>query len=74
MADGVLLVINASESSRKVILRAQHALQDVGGKILGVVLNRVDLHSPDYYYGYRYYNQYKHDPSEYAAGEQAPLA
>ncbi len=74
MSDGVLLVISASESSRKIILRSQQALIDVGAKILGVVLNRVDLRSPDYYYGYRYYRYYNHDPSEHAAGEAAPMA
>jgi len=36
-------------------------------------LNRVDLRSPDYYYGYRYYRYYKNDPSEYTAGEEAPM-
>jgi polysaccharide biosynthesis transport protein len=73
ISDGVILVISASESSRKVIMRAQQALQDVGAKILGVVLNRVDLRSPDYYYGYRYYRHYKPENSEHGAGEGAPL-
>ena len=73
ISDGVLLVISANESSRKVVLRAQQALQEVGAKVLGVVLNRVDLRSPDYYYGYRYYN-YKPDESEYGAKQHAPTA
>jgi succinoglycan biosynthesis transport protein ExoP len=71
VSDGVVLVIHASESSRKVILRAQQALQDVGAKILGVVLNRVNLHSQDYYYGYRYYSKYK---SDYESSEDAKTA
>jgi len=71
VSDGVLLVIHANESSRKVVLRAQQALHDVGAKILGVVLNRVNVRSPDYYYGYRYYSKYK---STYAPSKDAPTA
>lgn len=58
-ADGVILVIHASECSRKVVQRARQSLLDVGAKVLGVVLNRVNLRSPDYYYSYQYYSGYK---------------
>jgi capsular exopolysaccharide synthesis family protein len=61
IADGVVLVVHASECSRKVVQRSQQALLDVGAKVLGVVLNRVNLHSPDYYYGYQYYSKYSSD-------------
>lgn len=70
-SDGVILVINAAESSRKVILRSQQALLDVGAKILGVVLNRVDLRSSDFYYGYRYYS---YDPDKSTHAEEARIA
>jgi capsular exopolysaccharide synthesis family protein len=75
-SDGVILVINASESSRKVILRSQQALQDVGAKILGVVLNKVDVRSPDFQYGYGYgYYRYYSDKSRHGAGsEEAHIA
>lgn len=59
IADGVILVIHANECSRKVVQRSRQALLDVGAKVLGVVLNRVNLRSPDYYYGYQYYSGYK---------------
>jgi polysaccharide biosynthesis transport protein len=59
MADGVILVIHANECSRKVVQRSRQALLDVGAKVLGVVLNRVNLRSPDYYYGSHYYADYK---------------
>jgi capsular exopolysaccharide synthesis family protein len=65
MCDGVVLVIHASECSRKVVLRSQQALEEVGAKVLGVVLNRVNMRSPDYYYSYRYKNR----PSDYEASE-----
>jgi polysaccharide biosynthesis transport protein len=71
ISDGVILVINSSECSRKVVLRSQQALDEVGAKVLGVVLNRVDARSPDYYYGYRYYSKYNGKSGHYAASEEA---
>jgi len=69
ISDGVILVVHANECSRKVVQRAQQALLDVGAKVLGVVLNRVNVHSPDYYYNYQYYSKYS---AEY--NESAPRA
>jgi capsular exopolysaccharide synthesis family protein len=60
MADGTLLVIHGGKSSRTVVRHARQQLRNVGAKILGVVLNKVDLHSADYYYYYQHYNYYKH--------------
>ncbi len=57
MVDGVILVVHSGESSRQVVRRTRQLLQDVGGKILGVVLNRVNLNSQDNYY---YYQSYYH--------------
>ena len=70
-SDGVILVIHANECSRKVALRSQQTLQDVGAKVLGVVLNRLDSRSPDYYYykyHYHYYKNYQNgdEPEEEA--------
>jgi len=64
ISDGVILVVHANECSRKVVQRAQQALLDVGAKVLGVVLNRVNVHSPDYYYNYQYYSKYSADYNE----------
>jgi len=65
MSDGVILVIHANECSRKVVQRSKQSLIDVGAKVLGVVLNRVNLRSPDYYYGSHYYSSnYKTDYNE----------
>jgi succinoglycan biosynthesis transport protein ExoP len=60
MVDGVLLVVHSGKSSRNVVRRSQQLLNEVGAKVFGVVLNRVDAHSHDYYYykdqyyGYQY--------------------
>jgi capsular exopolysaccharide synthesis family protein len=72
ICDGVVLVVHANQCSRKVVLRSQQSLEDVGAKIFGVVLNRVDMRSSDYYYGYRYYSNYK--SAERSSGEEAPTA
>ncbi len=58
MADGTLLVIHGGKSSRAVVRHARQQLRNVGAKLLGVVLNKVDLHSADYYY-YYHYSHYK---------------
>jgi capsular exopolysaccharide synthesis family protein len=60
VSDGVILVIHASKCSRKVVRRSQLALEEVGAKVLGVLLNNVTTHSPDYYYyQYQYGAYYK---------------
>ncbi|HQZ82912.1 MAG TPA: polysaccharide biosynthesis tyrosine autokinase [Pyrinomonadaceae bacterium] len=55
MVDGVVLVVNAGKSSRQVVKRSRQLLQDVGAKILGVVLNNVNLRAQDNYYYYQSY-------------------
>jgi len=48
--DGVMLVIDAQNTRRKIALRAKKRIQDVGGKILGVVLNRRKFYVPNWLY------------------------
>jgi len=55
MVDGVLLVVHGGKSSRHIVRRSRQLLQDVGAKIFGVVLNKVNPHSQDYYYYYKGY-------------------
>ena len=66
MVDGVVLVV-AGESTRKPqVERAIEQVQSVGGKILGVVLNKVNLQSDPYYYSQHYGEYYR---SYYAEGK-----
>jgi capsular exopolysaccharide synthesis family protein len=58
MADGVILVIKAGETPREAVQRSKKLLSDVNAKILGVVLNCVNLERPDYSYYYNYYYGY----------------
>lgn len=67
MVDGVILVVHSGKSSRQVVRRARQLLQDVGAKVFGVVLNKVDLKSQDNYYYYQsYYHRsyYRHENEE----------
>jgi capsular exopolysaccharide synthesis family protein len=76
MVDGVLLVVHGGKSSRHVVRRSRQLLQDVGAKIFGVVLNKVNPHSQDYYYYYKHYygaRSYKsdgEDEDQSAMGEE----
>ncbi|MDX6500265.1 MAG: polysaccharide biosynthesis transport protein [Blastocatellia bacterium] len=55
MVDGVLLVVHGGKSSRQVVRRSRQLLNDVGAKVIGVVLNNVDRHAHDDSYYQHYY-------------------
>jgi succinoglycan biosynthesis transport protein ExoP len=57
LVDGVVLVIGAEVSGRTHIQRAIDQVSGVGGKVIGVVLNKVDLRRNSYYYS-QYYGEY----------------
>jgi len=48
--DGVVLVVKAGKTKREVALRAKKELEDAGGKILGVVINRRKFYIPEWLY------------------------
>jgi len=58
MVDGVLLVVHSGKSSRKVVMRARKLLNDVGARIIGVVLNRADTSANGDYHYNSYYSHY----------------
>ncbi|HWP46780.1 MAG TPA: CpsD/CapB family tyrosine-protein kinase [Candidatus Limnocylindrales bacterium] len=55
LVGNVLLVVLANKTSRDMILRARYQLETVNARIVGVVLNSVDLKKERYYYNYYYY-------------------
>jgi polysaccharide biosynthesis transport protein len=67
MVDGVILVVHSGKSSRQIVKRSRQLLTDVGARILGVVLNNVNLRSQD---NYHYYQRYYHR-SHYADDDRA---
>jgi len=54
LTDGVVLVANGSATPRQQVKNACARLEYARAKILGLVLNKVKIHSPDYHY---YYHQ-----------------
>ena len=62
--DGVLLVVRSGETPREALTRTRDLLVGVRSRILGVILNAVDLSAPQYYYSYSYY------PYDYYGGEK----
>ena len=66
-ADGVLLVVRSGETPKEAFTRTRDLLVSVKCRLLGVVLNAVNSHAPDYYYSYRYYPySYGYGPQESA--------
>jgi succinoglycan biosynthesis transport protein ExoP len=63
LVSGVIFVVQSSFSKRAIVSRARQELANVGAKIIGVVLNNVNLKGDgydDYFYN-RYYSDYKHN-------------
>ena len=52
--DGTLIVVDVTHNSYKLERRIQAQLEKSGGKLLGVVLNRVDFKDKGSYYGKAY--------------------
>lgn len=63
-ADGVVVVVRSGMTPKKIVSQATVSLRRVGARILGVVLNAVDYHNPEYHYYGRYYNQEKYYTSD----------
>lgn len=57
-ADAVVLVIRSGKTTKQALRRARELLTRVNAKVTGVLLNAVDLSSPDYYYYYEYQGKY----------------
>ena len=65
-ADSTILVIRSGQTTKQALRRARDILMQVNAHVAGVLLNAVDLTSPDYYYYYEYQGKYseyyKEDP------------
>src|SRR5256885_14305961 len=57
-ADAVVLVIRSGQTTKQALRRARDILMQVNARVSGVLLNAVDLRSPDYYYYYEYQGKY----------------
>jgi capsular exopolysaccharide synthesis family protein len=68
LVDGVILVVRGGKTSRQVVKRSRQTLNEIGAKIIGVVLNRAEVRSQDYYY---YHYNYKGHEADFVDGESA---
>lgn len=59
-ADAVVLVIRCGQTTKQALRRSRDLLTQVNARVCGVLLNAVDLNSPDYYYYYEYQGKYHH--------------
>jgi succinoglycan biosynthesis transport protein ExoP len=73
VVDGIVLVVAAESSGRPAVHRAIDQILSVGGKIMGVVLNKVDLERNAYYYG-QYYGEYYRSYYAEGASRYGPAA
>jgi capsular exopolysaccharide synthesis family protein len=73
--EGVLLVVQHRHYPRVMSSRAKTMIENVGGNLVGVVLNNINV-SRDYYYYYHsyYYSYYYRQRGEPGSGESAPPA
>jgi polysaccharide biosynthesis transport protein len=72
-ADAVVLVVRHGKSSKHVVRRARDLLLRSGAAITGIVLNAVDLNSPEYY-GYYGYSGYSYSSVDSDSWESQTVA
>ncbi|WP_437673362.1 GumC family protein [Sorangium sp. So ce131] len=70
LVDGTVLVVRASATTHDFARHGIRSLRDVGGNVIGAVLNAVDLARQEY--GFYHYYGYKKDGYYEAAPEPAP--
>jgi Mrp family chromosome partitioning ATPase len=63
LADGVLYVVHGGVTTREIVTRASGLMRDVEARVMGAVLNNIDIGRENYYYShyYHYYRYYGHD-------------
>ncbi|HEY6230678.1 MAG TPA: polysaccharide biosynthesis tyrosine autokinase, partial [Pyrinomonadaceae bacterium] len=74
LVDGVILVVRGGTTSRQVVKRSRQTLNEIGAKIIGVVLNRAEVRVNDYYYYQYNYKGYELDGNGDQAHENKSLS
>lgn len=73
IVDGVILVVDPAKSKKRDLRRAREAIEAVGGRIVGIVVNRLNKRGSSYYYYYYHHNygyQYNYQ-YQYLARQQS---
>jgi capsular exopolysaccharide synthesis family protein len=60
LADGVVLIIKAGETTREAAVHARRQLTAAKARMIGVVVNAIDFSNPAYGYEYYYRNYYRY--------------
>jgi Mrp family chromosome partitioning ATPase len=68
MVDGAVLVVRGGFTPQELAKQAQFHVRDVGARLIGVVLNDVDMRHHGYYQGYYRYGSHDQKPGECANG------
>lgn len=68
--DGVLLVVQYRKYPRTMSARAKRMVENVGGNLLGVVLNNINIMRDDYYYYYHSYYSHYYSGAKIRGGEE----
>ena len=71
--DAAVMVVRHGKSSKHVVRRARDLLLRSGAKITGIVLNAVDMNSPEYY-GYYGYSGYSYSSIDSESWQTQPNA
>lgn len=56
--DSVVLVVRSGNTTKAALRRTRELLGQVNARVLGIVVNAVDVNSPDYYHYYYYGSKY----------------
>ena len=64
MVDGAVLVVRGGFTPQELAKQAQFHVRDVGARLIGVVLNDVDMRHHGYYQGYYRYGSHDQKPGE----------
>lgn len=70
--DGVVFVVRASKTLRDELRRSARMIRDVGGSIVGVIVNELDARDSYGYGGYGGYGSYYGHDADPAGGKDAP--
>jgi capsular exopolysaccharide synthesis family protein len=61
LVDGVITVVHGGATTRDMARRGAAQLRDVNARLLGAVLNNIDIGKENYYYSHYYHYYYYHD-------------
>jgi succinoglycan biosynthesis transport protein ExoP len=71
LVDGVILVVHGGKTSRQVVRHTRQMLNEIGAKIIGVVLNMAEVRADDYYYHHSYYKTHLSEGGEPATANRS---